>query len=198
MSTHGDPLGEPERYDSRPSPSRLDDPHRPLNDSEAGLRTPGVARPGGSYHKHGHVVFMAIVYTFWALLSFALVALAIFKIVTEDSGYVVMLGVFGFIGLLTGYQARHYLSDLNKEPVMVEGEVLRKWHKGNLLIFFFPSFYIYVEGNIYSIRAEDYKLILESDLVRIWHYPNSLTVDYLERYDSVEKRFVATTYGVSL
>jgi hypothetical protein len=155
-------------------------------------------RPGGSYKKHTQVKIWAVVYTFWALISLALVSLALFKIFAEDTGYLVMLGFFSFIGLLTGYQARHYLSDLSKAPVVSEGEILRKWHKGNLLIFLFPSFYVFVDDKIFSIPREDYALLLETDLVRISHYPGSLTVDFVERYDSVDKRFVPTAHGVSL
>jgi hypothetical protein len=154
--------------------------------------------PGGSYHKHMHVMLMAVFYTFWALLSLALVLLATYKIVTEDAGYLVMFSVFLLIGLLTGYQARHYLSDISKRPVISEGEILRKWHKGNLLIFLFPSFYVFVDDKVFSIPRQDYALLLEDDMVRISHYPGSLTVDFVERYDSTEKQFVPTTHGVSL
>jgi hypothetical protein len=158
----------------------------------------GDNTPGGSYHKHTHVKLMAVFYTFWALLSTSVVLLAVYKIATEDSGYLVMFFVFLFIALLTGYQARHYLSDISRAPVMAEGEILRKWHKGNLLIFLFPSFYVFVDDKIFSIPRQDYALLLETDLVRITHYPGSLTVDFVERYDPVDKRFVATTHGVSL
>jgi hypothetical protein len=154
--------------------------------------------PAGSYHKHPHVMLMAVFYTFWALLSLALVLLATYKILTEDSGYLVMFCVFGLIGALTGYQARHYLGDISKRPVVSEGEILRKWTKGNLLIVLFPSCYVYVDEKIFSIPVRDYKLLLETDLVRISHYPGSLTVDFVERYDTIEKRFVPTTHGVSL
>jgi len=140
---------------------------------------------------------MAVFYTFWALLSLALISLATFKVLTEDSGYLVMFFVFMFIGALTGYQAKHYLTDLGRNPVVAEGEILRKWHKGNLLIFLFPSFYVFVDDKIFSIPRQDYALLLETDLVRISHYPGSLTVDFVERYDSVDKRFVPTTHGVS-
>jgi hypothetical protein len=155
-------------------------------------------QPGGSYHKHSHIKLMAVLYTFLSLLSLAMVLLAAFKILTEDTGYLVMFFVFGFIGSLTGYQAKHYLSDLSKQPVIAEGEILRKWHKGNLLVFLFPSFYVYVDDKIFSIPREDYALLLDTDLVRISHYPGSLTVDFVERYDTLDKRYVPTTHGVSL
>jgi hypothetical protein len=179
-----------------PGSERVFDDHRPVRGEGPGDTTPSA--PGGSYHKHSHVKIMAVFYTFWALLSLALVLLAAFKIVTEDSGYLVMFFVFGFIGALTGYQAKHYLSDLGRQPVIAEGEILRKWHKGNLLIFLFPSFYVFVDDKIFSIPRQDYALLLETDLVRISHYPGSLTVDFVERYDSSEKRYVPTTHGVSL
>ena len=110
----------------------------------------------------------------------------------------IMFCVFGLIGALTGYQAKHYLTDLGRRPVITEGEILRKWHKGNLLIFLFPSFYVFVEDKIFSIPRQDYALLLDTDLVRISHYPGSLTVDFVERYDTLDKRYVPTTHGVSL
>jgi hypothetical protein len=156
------------------------------------------SEPGGSYHKHTQVKLMAVFYTFWTLLSLSLVGLAGFKILTEDTGYLVMFCVFGLIGALTGYQAKHYLTDLGHRPVVAEGEILRKWHKGNLLIFLFPSFYVFVDDKIFSIPRQDYALLLETDMVRISHYPGSLTVDFVERYDSVDKQYVPTAHGVSL
>jgi len=180
-----------------PGSERVFDDHRPVRgDGPGDNATP--SEPGGSYHKHTHIKLMAVFYTFWTLLSLSLVALAAFKILTEDTGYLVMFCVFGLIGALTGYQAKHYLSDLRHRPVMTEGEILRKWHKGNLLIFLFPSFYVFVDDKIFSIPRQDYALLLETDMVRISHYPGSLTVDFVERYDSVDRRYVPTAHGVSV
>src|SRR5438045_2282178 len=64
--------------------------------AELARESGGEGAPGGSYHKHTHVKLMAVIYTFFALLSLSLVLLATFKIVTEDSGYLVMFFVFLF------------------------------------------------------------------------------------------------------
>src|SRR5687767_4619794 len=89
--------------------------------------------------RRGQVVRMALFYGFWTALSGALVALALFKIVTGDSGLIVMFVVFGIIGFLVGYHFNHFMRDLKAEPVVHEGSILRKWHKGNVFIFLFPS-----------------------------------------------------------
>ena len=146
--------------------------------------------------KRGRVVRMAIIYTILAGISLALVALSLAYILSGDGGLVVMFVVFGFIGLLTTYHARNYLRDLGKKPVQHEGDILRKWHKANFAIFFFPSYYIMVENNIYSVSKEEYAMLLEDDLVRVTCYPHSLTVERLERYDSAEKQFVPATAGM--
>jgi hypothetical protein len=146
--------------------------------------------------KRGRVIRMAIVYTALAVACGVLVAIALYGLFTGDGGLVVMLVVFGFIGFLTGYHARNFLRDLRKKPIQVEGDVLRKWSKANRAIFFFPSYYIMVEKNIYSVSREEYAMLLEDDLVRVTCYPHSLTVERLERYDSSEKQFVPATAGM--
>ena len=146
--------------------------------------------------KRGRVVRMAIFYSIIAAVSLTLVAIALFNIVTGDTGLIVMFVVFGFIGFLTGYHARNYLRDLGEKPVQHEGDILRKWHKANFAIFFFPSFYIMVDNNIYSVSKEEYAMLLEDDRVRVTCYPHSLTVERLERYDSAEKQFVPATAGM--
>jgi hypothetical protein len=145
--------------------------------------------------KRGHVVRMAMFYGFWTGLSGALVALALFKILTGDSGLIVMLVVFGLVGYLVGYHARHFVRDLKAKPVTREGSIIRKWSKGNILIFLFPSYYMMVGDHIYSIHRDEYAMLLEDDLVRITCYPHSLVVEKLERYDSNEKQFVPATSG---
>jgi len=87
------------------------------------------------------------------------------------------------------------LRDIAAEPTLAEGDVTRKWTKGNFFIFFLPSYYIAVKGKIFSIRRVDYIGILEGDLVRISHYPHSLTVESLHLYDSALKKFVPAVGG---
>ncbi len=79
--------------------------------------------------------------------------------------------------------------------MQVEGPVLRKWHKGNLLIVLFPSYYMMVEDKIYTISRHEYGSILENDIVRITCFPHSLTIERIELYDSLEKQFVPATGG---
>lgn len=147
--------------------------------------------------RRSHVVRMALFYGFWTALSGALVLLALFKIVTGDSGLIVMFVVFGIIGYLVGYHARHYVRDLKAEPVVREGSILRKWHKGNVLIVLFPSYYMMVDDHIYSVHRDEYAMLLEDDQVRITCYPHSLVVEKLERYDSNTKQFVPATSGAA-
>ncbi len=160
----------------------------------------------------GHVIRMAVFYSFWTALSTALVLLAVYEIVTDDAGFLFMFCIFGFIGLLFGYWAYHYVRDVNADPVTYEGEVVKKWHKANLLFFFLPSFYIYVaepnhlrledEGKkpwnkVFTINRQDYAMLLETDLVRVQCYPHSLAVERLERYDETDKKFVPAASGAA-
>ena len=164
---------------------------------------------------------MALLYTPLAVISLALVGLALFKIVTGETGFLFMFFIFGFIGSLTSFQALGYLRDLNAQPIMVEGDIVKKWHKGNFLIFFMPSFYIAVRGidapdrsdrwnqegsiedydrefiKLFSITRVEYAMLLELDRVQVTCYPHSLTVERIERYDDAEKKFVPATSGAS-
>jgi hypothetical protein len=146
--------------------------------------------------KRGRVVRMALIYSAFATVSLVLVAISLYNIVTGDSGLIVMFVVFGFVGFLTTYHARNYLRDLSARPVEREGDILKKWHKANFAIFFFPSYYIMVEKDIFSVSKEEYAMLLEDDLVRVTCYPHSLTVERLDRYDTSEKRFVPATTGM--
>ncbi len=146
--------------------------------------------------KRGYVVSQALLYTPLTLLMLAGVAYALSNIVSGDSGYFVMLTVAGVLSVVFGYQALHFLRDLGAEPVMAEGEIAKKWTKGNLFFFLLPSYYIAVKGNIYSIKRTHYAGLLEEDMVRIHHFPHSLTVEQLERFDETEKKYVpADDYG---
>lgn len=106
----------------------------------------------------GQILKMALVYTPIALAGLVMCVVAIFKIVGGQGEFVITLVIFGFVGLLTGFQAAQYLKDLGAQPVEFEGEVVRKWHKGNLLFFLMPSFYITVDSTVLSgtvTRVED-------------------------------------------
>ena len=145
--------------------------------------------------RRGLVVRMALFYAITAIVCDSGALFALYKILTTHGGYVIMFGIFAFCGLLTSFQAFNYLRDLNARPKIMEGEVWRKWHKGNLFLFFMPSYYIRVEGKIFTVTREEYAMLLEEDLVRVKCYPYSLTVELLERYDETSKKFVPAASG---
>ena len=145
--------------------------------------------------RHGHVVVQAFIFTPLAVVLLAGLAFAVLNVAAGNLGYIVMLVVSGLLGLAVGYQAWGYLRDIGAEPTLAEGDVTKKWTKGNFFIFFLPSYYVAVKGKIYSIRRADYIGVLEGDLVRISHYPHSLTVESLHLYDSALKKFVPAVGG---
>ena len=112
--------------------------------------------------------------------------------------YIPLLIACAVFGTASGLLAYNHLRDLTAAPVMTEGEITKKWTKGNMLFFFLHGYYIAVQGNIYSIHQSEFVGLLERDLVRVHHFPYSLTVGHLERYDEVEKRYLpADDYGAS-
>ncbi len=146
-------------------------------------------------HRKSFITRMAV---FWSLLTAgctALIAVALINIISGHTGYIVMFSVFGLVGVLTGYWMFAYLRDMKAELTMVEGEISRKWVRGQILEFFLQACYISVEGKIFVIRRLDYASLLETDLVRVHCYPHSLTVVSIERYDEIDKRYVPADGG---
>ena len=218
------------------------------------------------------VTRMALLYTPVTVISLILIGLSLYKIASGQTGFVFMLTVFGVLALLTGFQTIGYLKDLNSKPIEYEGEIVRKWHKGNLLIFFMPSFYLAIDSRsqkgrvirveehgcyvsmhhgaegymprkeidvepgtsptqhlsmgseirykvlgvdrrgsyklsqrrvedgefitkLFSITRNEYAMLLEHDVVKITCYPHSNTVERLDRYDEMEKKFIPATDG---
>jgi hypothetical protein len=136
------------------------------------------------YKNRLRVILMAAFYSFWTLVMAAGLVIALLN------GYIILLVLSLIIGALVLHQALHYLRDINARPVLHEGEVMRKWHKGNLLVFFFPSYYIMVERKVFTLSRREYGQVLEDDLVRVMCFPHSLTVERLERYDTTTRDFV--------
>lgn len=223
----------------------------------------------------GRVVKMALVYTPMALFSVAAVVLAVVNIAQGNGGFVFMLVFFGIILFLTGFQALEYLKDLSAQPIAYQGELVKKWHKGNLFIFFMPSYYLAIDTRVlsgrvnriepngvyvtmedgdqgfvarkdlvgekgqaveemvslggeikfkvtgvdgkgvyklncrkaeerevvtklFSVTRVEYGMLLEQDLIKVTCYPNSLTVERIDRYDDHEKKFIPATSGATL
>ena len=160
-------------------------------------RFPRLGEDAPATRHRGRVIRMAAFYTFWLLILGAFAAVGAYNLFARgDGGFVVMMGIGLFFGALVLHQASQYLRDLASRPVVHEGEVIRKWHKGNILIFF-PSFYIMAADRIFTVNRADYAMLLEDDQVRITCYPHSLTIELLERYDSAEKQFVPASFGTN-
>jgi hypothetical protein len=148
--------------------------------------------------RRGYITRMEVIYSVITGFCAALVLLALVNIVGGNTGYIVMFSIFGLVGFLTGYWMFAYLRDLKSELITVEGEIARKWVRGQVLEFFFQSCYVSVEGKIFVIRRLDYASLLETDLVRITCHPHSLTVESIERYDDLSKRFIPADGGDDL
>ncbi len=146
---------------------------------------------------HGRVVRMALFHGTITLTCFSLVLLAAYMLISGDGGFVFMFCLFGFFGLVFGYWALHYVRDLSAKPMIVQAEVMKKWHKGNIFILFMPSYYILVDDKIFTVNRREYAMLLELDLVRISCYPHSLTIERLERFDETEKKFIPAASGAS-
>lgn len=221
------------------------------------------------------VTMMALVYTPVTVISLILVGIAIYKISVGEGGFAFMLFVFGLLALLTGFQTLGYLKDLSSQPIEYQGEIVRKWHKGNLLIFFMPSFYVAIDSQshagrvmrieehgcyismhhgaegylprkemnaergvrltevvsmgseirykvlgvdkrggyklsqrrvedgeyitkLFSITRAEYAMLLDRDLVKVVCYPHSNTVERLDRYDEIEKKFIPALDGADV
>ncbi len=102
----------------------------------------------------GNLIKMALIYTPIAVLCLIVAGIAISKIIEGEHGFWFTLVLFGSVGLLTGSLAVHYIRDLTASPVEIQGELVRKWTKGNLFFFFMPAFYITVDSKTFEGRVE--------------------------------------------
>jgi hypothetical protein len=125
------------------------------------------------------------------LYTIALVPLVVGAIIAAVNVYIPLFIICLLFGIPCAYMAYSHLRDLGVTGVMMtEGEVTKKWTKANLLFFLMRGYYIAVGGKIYSVKPEDYAGLLETDLVHIYHFPHSLAVDRIERYDEIDKKFI--------
>jgi transcriptional accessory protein Tex/SPT6 len=96
-----------------------------------------------------------------------------------------MLSIFGLVGVLTAYQGWQYIKDLKAPPMDFQGEVVRKWHKGNLMFFFMPSYYIMVDGKVHTgsvSRVEDHGAYVKMHLGSEGYVPRKeLEADRIEK-----------------
>src|SRR5687768_3253786 len=114
-----------------------------MNSSFSGF---GGQRPAVEHR--GRVLKMALIYMPIALVCLAISGIALYNIASGNTGFIFMLSIFGLVGVLTGYQGWQYVKDLRAPPMDFQGELVRKWHKGNLFFFFMPSYYIMVDSKV--------------------------------------------------
>jgi hypothetical protein len=101
----------------------------------------------------GRVVRMALIYTPVAIVSVLAIIMAIYQVANGQMGFLFTLVFFGIILLLTGFQAVEYLRDLSAAPMEYQGTLMKKWHKGNLLVFFLPSYYLAIDSRPLTARV---------------------------------------------
>jgi hypothetical protein len=94
----------------------------------------------------GRVVRMALIYTPVAVVSLLSVIMAVYQVANGQTGFLFTFVFFGIILLLTGFQAVEYLQDLSAAPMEYQGTLMKKWHKGNLFVFFLPSYYLAIDS----------------------------------------------------
>lgn len=86
----------------------------------------------------------------------------------QGIGYV-SLTLVAVFGLLVFTQLLSHLRDLFAPPVETEGEILRMWHRAELVIAW-PSYFIQIDRAIFRIPARDYLLLKEGEWVRVAHF----------------------------
>ena len=168
----------------------------------------GFERPE---RRRGFIVMQALFYgTFASLFGFGLV-IGLFKVLTGEGGFIVLLVVSAVLGYPFAYRAHDFIRDLGTRPNVAEGEITRKWSKANFFFFFMHGLYMSVEEDvpgsesflkepeerqttisIYSVAREDYAGLLEGDRVRIFRHPHSLTIEEVEALRRIDEAFRAS------
>ena len=97
----------------------------------------------------------------------------------QGFGYI-SLTLIVLFGLLLVSQLYGHARDLASAPVVTEGEILRKWHRAELLIAW-PSYFIQIERRIFRIEGQDFLLVEEGQHARVRHFPRTLNVLEVER-----------------
>ena len=55
-----------------------------------------------------------------------------------------------------------------------------------------------VVTKLFSVTRVEYGMLLEQDMIKVTCYPNSLTVERIDRYDDHEKKFIPATSGATV
>ncbi|HEX5913931.1 MAG TPA: S1 RNA-binding domain-containing protein, partial [Rubrobacter sp.] len=51
---------------------------------------------------------------------------------------------------------------------------------------------------LFTVTRLEYAMLLEHDLIKVTCYPHSSTVERVERYDDIEKKFIPATDGATI
>jgi len=116
--------------------------------------------------------------------------LAVFKLSTNADLQLTWVLLYLVIGVILAWKVVMPLFRDIITMANADGKGVVKIAGGTLGFFFLPSFYMVVEQKIFTVASEDYLHLLETDLVRVHHFPNSLTIEQLERYDPTTKEYV--------
>jgi hypothetical protein len=85
------------------------------------------------HRQRGRIMRSGLFYTALTSLCAAFGTVAMYKIVTGDSGFMIMFFIALIFGLILGYWALQYLRDMGAELERHEGEVMKKWYKSHPL-----------------------------------------------------------------
>jgi len=116
--------------------------------------------------------------------------LGIFKLITNAELEISIVLIYIIAGVLLAWRV---VMPLIRDIIAIastDGKGVVKIAGGTLGFFFLPSFYMVVDQKIFTVASDDFLHLLESDLVRVHHFPNSLTIEQMERYDPTTKEYV--------
>ena len=114
-----------------------------------------------------------LLYAVFLALDIAVIVLIL--VVRTGNAAFVTLAFVAFVGVLLLFQLVQHVRDLGAQPVEMDGVVLRKWRRADLVIAM-DSHYLTVGKKVFRVRPEDWVHVDEMMRVRVLHYPHTLNV----------------------
>ena len=124
------------------------------------------------------VVRSAIIHTPLFIIALGVFLTVVVDLVSGD-GSVILLIVFAVVVIVTGYQSISALLDLKAPLVETTGPIKRKWSRSDF--FFWRSYYLHVEKQIFTISRVPHDLLQPDDVVVVKHLPHSGRVEAISR-----------------
>ncbi len=104
------------------------------------------------------------------------IVVAVYIVLSAVSGAAyVTLSFVVIVGLLLAYQVAQHIRDFGARLAESDGIAQRKFRRADLIIFM-DSYYLTVGGTVFRLRPEDWIHIEEGDMVKVVHFPHTLTV----------------------